>query len=81
MANQWNEVEELSMQRKWGVSSVAPIEKILGIFNKLVNASKELNNPTSLNSCTKPKLPHEVLRDFMSCNSSNTLSMSFGNDA
>ncbi|KAK7327908.1 hypothetical protein VNO77_22001 [Canavalia gladiata] len=55
---------------------------MLGIFKeKLVNAPKELNSPASLNSCTKPKPPHEVLQNFMSCNSSNAFSMSFGNDA
>ncbi|KAL2589087.1 hypothetical protein AAZV13_13G208700 [Glycine max] len=55
---------------------------MLGIFKqKLVNAPKELNSPASLNSCTKPKLSHEVLKDFMSCNSSNAFSMCFGSDA
>lgn len=56
---------------------------MLGIFKeKLVNAPKELNSPASLNSCTKkPKLSHEILKDFKSCNSSNAFSMCFGNDA
>ncbi|KAG4381067.1 hypothetical protein JHK82_041620 [Glycine max] len=55
---------------------------MLGIFKqKLVNAPKELNSPASLNSCIKPKLSHEILKDFMSCNSSNAFSMCFGNDA
>ncbi|KAL5191958.1 Stem-specific protein TSJT1 [Glycine soja] len=56
--------------------------KMLGIFKeKLVKAPKELNNPASLNSCTKPKPSHEILKDFMPCNSSNAFSMCFGNDA
>ncbi|TKY71680.1 Stem-specific protein TSJT1 [Spatholobus suberectus] len=55
---------------------------MLGIFKeKLVNAPKELNSPASLNSCTKPKLSHEILQDFMTCNSSNAFSMCFGTDA
>ncbi|KAH1111914.1 hypothetical protein GYH30_010322 [Glycine max] len=55
---------------------------MLGIFKeKLVKAPKELNNPASLNSCTKPKPSHEILKDFMACNSSNAFSMCFGNDA
>ncbi|KAL3025141.1 hypothetical protein AAZX31_04G164300 [Glycine max] len=55
---------------------------MLGIFKeKLVKAPKELNNPASLNSCTKPKPSHEILKDFMPCNSSNAFSMCFGNDA
>ncbi|MQL41513.1 hypothetical protein EI012_26760, partial [Escherichia coli] len=55
---------------------------MLGIFKeKLVNAPKELNSPASLNSSTKPKLPHETLEDFMSLNSPNAFYMSFGNDA
>ncbi|XP_027364709.1 stem-specific protein TSJT1-like [Abrus precatorius] len=55
---------------------------MLGIFNeKLVNAPKELHSPASFNSCTKPKLTHEILQDFISCDSSNAFSMSFGNDA
>ncbi|KAG4945577.1 hypothetical protein JHK82_041629 [Glycine max] len=55
---------------------------MLGIFKeKLVKAPKELNSPASLNSCTKPKLSHEILQDFMSCNSSNAFSMCFGNEA
>ncbi|KAG5127181.1 hypothetical protein JHK82_028016 [Glycine max] len=56
--------------------------KMLGIFKeKLVKAPKELNSPASLNSCTKPKPSHEILKDFMPCNSSNAFSMCFGNDA
>ncbi|KAL5138385.1 hypothetical protein HKD37_10G028567 [Glycine soja] len=55
---------------------------MLGIFKeKLVKAPKELNSPASLNSCTKPKPSHEILKDFMPCNSSNAFSMCFGNDA
>lgn len=55
---------------------------MLAIFKeKLVNAPKELNSPASLNSHTKPKPAHEILRDFMSCNSSNAFFMDFGNDA
>nr|AGV54523.1 asparagine synthetase [Phaseolus vulgaris]AGV54641.1 asparagine synthetase [Phaseolus vulgaris] len=55
---------------------------MLGIFReKLVNAPKELNSPASLNSCAKPKPSNEILKDFMSCNSSNAFSMCFGNDA
>lgn len=54
---------------------------MLGIFKeKLVNAPKELNSPAS-NSHTKAKPSHEILRDFMSCNSSNAFYMTFGNDA
>ncbi|CAJ1973714.1 unnamed protein product [Sphenostylis stenocarpa] len=48
---------------------IATKAKMLGVFKeKLVNAPKELNNPASLNSCAKPKLSHEVVKDFMSCN-------------
>lgn len=56
---------------------------MLGIFKeKLVNAPKELNSPASQNSNTKKAKPsHEILRDFMSCNSSNAFFMTFGNDA
>lgn len=55
---------------------------MLGIFKeKLVNAPEELNSPASLNSNTKAKQSHEILRDFMSCNSSNAFFMTFGNDA
>lgn len=56
---------------------------MLGIFKeKLVNAPKELNSPASQNSNTKKaKLSHEILRDFMSCNSSDAFFMTFGNDA
>ncbi|CAL0300883.1 unnamed protein product [Lupinus luteus] len=54
---------------------------MLGIFKeKLVSAPKELNSPASLNSSTMHKLPHEILQDFMSFNSSNAFYMSFGND-
>ncbi|KAK2447234.1 hypothetical protein P8452_11576 [Trifolium repens] len=54
---------------------------MLGIFKeKLVNAPKELNSPVS-NSHTKAKPSHEILKDFMSCNSSNAFFMTFGNDA
>lgn len=55
---------------------------MLGIFNeKLVNAPKELNSPASSNSHTKPKPTHEILRDFISCNSSNAFYINFGTDA
>jgi hypothetical protein len=54
---------------------------MLGIFKeKLVNAPKELNSPVS-NSHIKAKPSHEILKDFMSCNSSNAFFMTFGNDA
>ncbi|KAK7412316.1 hypothetical protein VNO78_03769 [Psophocarpus tetragonolobus] len=54
---------------------------MLGIFKKLVKAPKELKSPASFNSCTKPKISHEILQDFMTCNSSNAFSMCFGTDA
>ncbi|KAG4906538.1 hypothetical protein JHK82_055181 [Glycine max] len=55
---------------------------MLGFFKeKLVKAPKEVNNPASLNSCSKPKPSHEILKDFMPYNSSNAFSMCFGNDA
>jgi len=55
---------------------------MLGLFKeKMANAPKELNSPASLNSSTKPKLSHEILKDFMSCDPSNAFYMCFGNDA
>ncbi|CAI8591165.1 unnamed protein product [Vicia faba] len=56
---------------------------MLGIFKeKLVNAPKELNSPASQNSNPKKAKPsHEILRDFISCNSSDAFYMTFGNDA
>ncbi|RDX61649.1 hypothetical protein CR513_60103 [Mucuna pruriens] len=55
---------------------------MLGIFKeKLVNAPKELKSPASLNSCTKAKASDEIIKDFMSCYSSNAFSMCFGTDA
>jgi hypothetical protein len=51
---------------------------MLGIFNKgLVQPPQELNSPASLNSSLKPKLPQEILNDFISL-SSNACSISFG---
>ncbi|RDY02926.1 hypothetical protein CR513_13555, partial [Mucuna pruriens] len=49
---------------------------MLRIFKEnLVNAAKELNSPASLNLCTKPKLSHEIEKNFMSCNSLNAFSI------
>jgi hypothetical protein len=51
---------------------------MLGIFNKgLVQPPQELNSPASLNSSLKPKLPQEILNDFISL-SGNACSISFG---
>ncbi|KAI4296707.1 hypothetical protein L6164_036645 [Bauhinia variegata] len=55
---------------------------MLGIFKeKLVNPPKELNSPASLNASSKPKLPSDILKDFMTCNTTNSFSFNFGDAA
>ncbi|OIV93192.1 hypothetical protein TanjilG_24407 [Lupinus angustifolius] len=55
---------------------------MLGIFkNNLVDPPMELNSPAPLNSSTKSKHPDEILKHFISSNSSNAFSMNFGSDA
>lgn len=55
---------------------------MLAIFNKdLVQPPKELNSPAMSNSAKKPKLPHEILNDFLSSHSNNAFSIGFGNSA
>jgi len=52
---------------------------MLGIFNKgLVQPPQELNSPATLKSSVKPKLSQEILRDFVSPDSGNAVSISFG---
>lgn len=54
---------------------------MLGIFNKaLIQPPRELNSPAPLNSSAKPKLSHEeILKNFVSNQSSNAISISFEN--
>ncbi|KAG6777021.1 hypothetical protein POTOM_016819 [Populus tomentosa] len=55
---------------------------MLAIFNKgLVNPPQELYSPASLCSSRKPKLPEEIVKDFVSSNPSNAFTMSFGDSA
>ncbi|XVE51315.1 hypothetical protein DITRI_Ditri02bG0030100 [Diplodiscus trichospermus] len=52
---------------------------MLAIVNKgLVNPPEELQSPASLNSSRKPKLPVEILNDFLSSNPTNAFSIGFG---
>lgn len=52
---------------------------MLAIFNKgLVNPPKELHSPASVSSSRKPKLPVEILEDFLSANPNNAFSIGFG---
>jgi hypothetical protein len=54
----------------------------LAIFNKgLVNPPQELYSPASLCSSRKPKLPEEIVKDFVSANPPNAFSLSFGDAA
>ncbi|XP_028775558.1 stem-specific protein TSJT1 isoform X2 [Neltuma alba] len=55
---------------------------MLGIFKEsLVNPPQELKSPASVNSATKPKLPHDILNHFISSNPTSAFYMSFGMDA
>ncbi|XVF27661.1 hypothetical protein REPUB_Repub14bG0127800 [Reevesia pubescens] len=55
---------------------------MLAIFNKgLVNPPEELHSPASLGSSRKPKLPVEILNDFLSSNPTNAFSIGFGASA
>ncbi|KAJ6738143.1 ALUMINUM INDUCED PROTEIN WITH YGL AND LRDR MOTIFS [Salix koriyanagi] len=55
---------------------------MLAIFNKgLVNPPQELYSPASLCSSRKPKLPGEIVKDFVSSNPSKAFTMSFGDAA
>jgi hypothetical protein len=55
---------------------------MLAIFNKgLVNPPQELYSPASLCSSRKPKLPEEIVKDFVSANPPNAFSLSFGDAA
>ncbi|KAI4299366.1 hypothetical protein L6164_032833 [Bauhinia variegata] len=59
-----------------------PEGKMLGIFKeKLVNPPEELNSPASLNASTKAKHPNDILKDFMTYNSTNAFSLNFGDAA
>jgi hypothetical protein len=46
-----------------------------------VNPPQELYSPASLCSSRKPKLPEEIVKDFVSSNPSNAFTMSFGDSA
>lgn len=51
---------------------------MLALFNKgLVNPPQELNSPASPGSSKRPKLPEQILRDFVSSDPSNAFAMSF----
>lgn len=51
---------------------------MLAIFNKsLVNPPQELDSPASLSSPRKPKVPEEILEEFVSANPSDTFSVNF----
>lgn len=55
---------------------------MLGIFHKgLANPPEELNSPASYKGLKKPKLPEEILREFISHHPDNTCSMNFGKAA
>ncbi|XP_059442762.1 stem-specific protein TSJT1 [Corylus avellana] len=55
---------------------------MLAIFHKaFAHPPEELNSPASYNGSTKPKLPDETLKEFLSHHPHNTFSMSFGSAA
>ncbi|XP_052181789.1 stem-specific protein TSJT1-like [Diospyros lotus] len=56
---------------------------MLAIFKQgLADPPKELNSPASLRSSKKPKLPQDILKDFLAnCKSKDALSIAFANNA
>uniref|UniRef100_A0A2P2QU85 DUF3700 domain-containing protein n=1 Tax=Rhizophora mucronata TaxID=61149 RepID=A0A2P2QU85_RHIMU len=55
---------------------------MLAVFSQeLVNPPQELSSPATLSSPRKPKLPEEILEDFVSLSPSDPFSIKFGNDA
>ncbi|GKV45839.1 hypothetical protein SLEP1_g52877 [Rubroshorea leprosula] len=55
---------------------------MLGVFNKgLVNPPQELHSPASMVSSKKPKLPEEIVKDFLSLNPKNAFSITLGASA
>ncbi|KAL5772462.1 hypothetical protein ACOSP7_012061 [Xanthoceras sorbifolium] len=55
---------------------------MLAIFKKeVVNPPMELHSPASLSSSKKPKLPQEIIKDFVSSHSSNAFEINFANAA
>ncbi|GMI77612.1 HYPOXIA RESPONSE UNKNOWN PROTEIN 54 [Hibiscus trionum] len=55
---------------------------MLTIFNKeLMNPPKELHSPASFSSSKKPKLPEEIVREFLASNPTNAFSIGFGSSA
>ncbi|KAF3451503.1 hypothetical protein FNV43_RR07598 [Rhamnella rubrinervis] len=55
---------------------------MLAIFNKeMVQPPQELNSPAMDSSSKKPKLPHEILHDFLSNHPTDAFSISHANTA
>ncbi|MCQ8005422.1 hypothetical protein NP297_23435 [Salmonella enterica] len=55
---------------------------MLAIFNKeVVNAPMELHSPASLSSSKKPKVPQEIIKDFVSSHPSSAFEINFANAA
>ncbi|KAL4290057.1 hypothetical protein GQ457_14G009990 [Hibiscus cannabinus] len=55
---------------------------MLTIFNnELMNPPKELHSPASLSSSNKPKLPQQIINQFLASNPANAFSIGFGSSA